>query len=251
LSAPSQNPGKDAEVFEDDEEATPFINDLDAEINRTEDNEEELAEIMRGPTPITKVQLELNEEKVPQQRHKVLKGESSKFFFILKKRTTKPVAKKREMIPVNEAILALAKKIKRPFIKRIGVNLEKLRSFVVFDLAPTTLPLVSALDEAKDVLKEITTDNVQSTIYGMIVRLASAGVEIKTATFIAKYLKLNKEEEKRFFERVEGDRRYQKDLSQLQKVRDLQGAVERTEALVRRLQSTSRKSTNKSSGGLQ
>lgn len=229
-----------SEPILEEEPAQPFVNDLDAEINRTVEDDSSvsaLQEIMRGPTAIS---LDLDETVTPQRQHSVMKGTSPKFFFIMKKHKKKAKVK-RELIPVNEAILELAEKVKKPFIRILSTNLDKVRSFVIFKLAPTTLPLVSALDEAKDVLKEIVSDDVQSSIYSIMLRLATTGTEIKAASFMSKYLKLTQKEEARFYERVESDRKHQKDVSELQKVRSLQSAVERTEATMRQLSGLARK----------
>lgn len=250
-TSPNQSKPFEEDPFEnlfDEETAQPFINDLekeedlDDEINRDDKNVEELEQIMHGPKP-SKYYTDLDEAQAPTapRRNKVMQGVSPKFFYILrKKKNIKKVAKKT-LIPVNEEILELAKKSKRPFIKRMSGNLKAVRSFVIFNLAPATLPLMSAIDEARDTIKEITTDPVASPIYGMLVRLALAGVEVKSASFVATYLKLNKEERIRFFERIESDRRYQKELSELQKVRSLQSAVERVEAFMHRLPALARK----------
>jgi len=180
-----------------------FVNDMD--------KEKQLDELfgITASDYFHKHGLDPRPAKRPKRYHPVMSGKSKHFYYLLD--TKKMMEQEKEStpelpIPVNEKVIQIVKRAEKPFVKMTGKNLVDIRRFLLRDVAPKMLPLISAVEETRDVLAEITKTDVKSTVFSTLLRTISTAAEVKIASFTADYLELNKEEKQRFYERISMDR---------------------------------------------
>ena len=150
-------------------------------------------------------------------------GASPKFFILTK--AVKKKRKNRVSVPVNLKVIHYAKRIEKKFLGKTQDNLELMRNFLVQKIAPRLLPVISSIDEARDVLKEVMGVDVNSTSYSVFVKYMTVASEVKIASFITSYLRLDKEEQRKFYERLESDK-LSEDMFKLQKMGSVPGQAQ-------------------------
>jgi len=207
---------------------------------KVEEKEETLEEMFQIGREIKLEEVEPKRKRVRRGKaiipNKFIHGKSDRFLYLIRGPDPKKVLKKPKMEPVNKKILETAKKAKKPFISRLGSNLEEIRNLLVLELAPRMIPVVSAVEEAKDVLKEIMDDKVESRAYDTLMKYVNSASEVRLATWVANYMGMDKFERRRFYARLEADRDYGKKLSEVLKLRSLQGSSQESNILLREIQ---------------
>lgn len=184
----------------------------------------DLSDLYPRPVDLKEEKRTFSKNKRQKWEHPVMKGRSPNFIFLLKGQK-----EKSEVIlprPINKILLEAAKKAKKPFIKKFGKNLGEIRKFLVFHLAPKMLPLISAVEDSKEVLTEVLGEEVNSTIYSTFIKQIEYAAEARVSTFVADYLNLDENERERFLERIYLEKVFANELSKLQKVGRLPGSGE-------------------------
>jgi len=197
----------------------PFINDQESEREAQAGvSADILADLLHGPTPISLDESLLRRKRKKKKRNPFISGSSPHLEYYLQPVSKKKRVETKVLVPVNEKIIEQANRNRKRFVRRMGKNMDQIRSFLAYDLGSKMLPTISAIEEARDLLKEITGEEVRSSIYGMLLKLLQTGAEIKITTFITKYLRLTKREEEDLLSTITSNKAHEKDLSNLQKL---------------------------------
>lgn len=182
-----------------------------------------------------------------QKKRKVRKGTfltgRSKFTFKLLKTKRKPSEPKPvHTSPVNKKLLEEAKRLKKPFLKDFEKNQGKISEFLVRTIAPLLLPAVSAIDDSKDMLREVMGVPVESPIYKVMMLMLKESAEIKLATFVTSYMKLTDQEKSVLFSRLEGHKNGAKEhVPGVQLIHKLLRSQESSNLLMQEILSTPKK----------
>lgn len=146
--------------------------------------------------PVVQVQRKKRRIKV-----KALTGKSKHTFRMIRFQVAEdPVVK---TAPVNKDILATSQRLKKPFFRSLDANQKAISKYLIQDLAPLMLPAMSAIDDAKEVLSEITDLDIDTPLYATLTKFLRLGVEVKLATWVSRYLGLSAEETQTLFHRLE------------------------------------------------
>lgn len=162
-----------------------------------------------------------------------MQGKSDSFYYFID--TPKEVGPINTPEPVNQRILEQAKQMKKSFTAEVKENTDVLRDMFVKDIAPKLLPVVSALEDAKDILTEIVGQKVEAQAFTLAQKMVFAAAEVKLATRVATYLGLSKLETDRFFQKIEQDKAHEKILSGLRNLRNVPKTEEGAGLLVREI----------------
>lgn len=182
-------------------------------------------------------------KKKKQPSHPVISGRSPNFLFVVQPKPEKP--KQAVDIPVNKEILSISKKIGSPMGERLKANQRAITKFLITEIAPLTLPASSAIEDAKDILKEILgVDVPESTLYAHLQKYMKGAAEAKVEHWIRRYMNLSQEEISLLAERANSEKlngTLEKVLSGLRPVHPVSRQEEGLSPLLRKILEATRK----------
>ena len=161
--------------------------------------------------------------KKKQTPSSVMVGRSKHFFLLIKGPNKESSVREKRDPDINEKIMRMAKKGRRPFVSMMEKNMKEIRKILLTVLAPKLVPVLSALDETRDILKEITGSQMNTDMHMQFVlkKQLNQAAEVKIASWVSAYLELTAEEQRRFYERLVQDKNAEGNVSAMRKLHEV------------------------------